>query len=1233
MAVGVAIIMAFATAFVGPYFVDWTQWRPAIEAEATRILGLRVRVLGAADVRLLPVPSISLDDVRVGAADAPVLTAGRVSAEIDLPSLLRGAVHVTGLDLDRPVIRLAFDDGGALVLAPGARATGALGSTEVALEGVGLRDGAVEISDARSGLSYRLDHLAATLDARSLAGPYRMTGSLQAGDEPVSFSLATAVREGDTVKLKTDLSSPRWPMQIAADGAVELSGPLPVYSGRFAATPPPPPAGAAKAATAAPPAPLLNRVSGAFRLESAGLALSGLEAGFGAGGNVAAFDGTANYAFAPAPRFDVDLAAKQLDLDLLAGSSSGHVVSPSAALEMLAATLPALPLPAVPGRLRLEAGSMVMAGGMVLNGRLDASPGAEGWQIAALSAEPPGRSRLSFSGTMQSGREPRLEGRMRLASEQPGTFGAWLRGTARVPTGLQPVSLEAGFAFDRSGLTVGDYVARLGNDPVEGALSWHPAAAGAKEAVSLSARARRLDFDRVAELGRAIAPGGLAGLAEAMDGDIAIAVAADRAVVGGIDGRAVDVEATFAGGNLDVRRLDIEDLAGARISATGTVEAIGTRPRGSLTASIAASRFEGLVALAQAMAPEAPGLAAFARAAPLLGPASLDARFEAGPVGPASSMKLTLGGDVGGSALDVRGSFTGTFDDWREGLIGLSIEAQGPDGIRLIGQLGLPVVPVRGSGPAGLALSLTGRAAGELQTVVAADFAGSRLDVSGHLTAPATSDAEGSFDVKLRSTDLAPAAVAFGQIAPGLLGSVPARLDAHLEMKGRTVAVSRLEGNVADSDIVGDGTLSLAAARPAVHGALSVSDLSGPFAAELGLGTGSWSLLPADGGVWPDSAFGPSLLSGADFDVALKASGVGLGVLTLTGATATLKTAPGVISFDGIAGALAGGKLSGSLSFNSGERGAVTARGTLALQDADIAVLAGSAPGGLSGIVSASLSGEATGRSVAGLMATLSANGTLEARDIALPQLDPGAFAAVRAAADQGSLPLEEGPVAGALQAGFAGSPLQIAGIAGTLTVTNGILRLTDGNFRLAVPDAALRGAATLDLIHAQTDTSLTLSVPAGDADPDRVADAVPSVGVRYSGPLAAPARSIDAAAYTAYLNLRAIGRETKRVDALQQQVLEAERLRRERRQLEADAAQRKAEADARAAAARAAAEQAAAEKAAAEKAAAEAAARSKATTGGTGAFHDEIDRVLRQSAPPKPAAPTNANQPTAPLQ
>ena len=46
LGLAIAFIVALIAALVGPYFIDWNQFRPQFEAEATRIIGAPVRVGG-----------------------------------------------------------------------------------------------------------------------------------------------------------------------------------------------------------------------------------------------------------------------------------------------------------------------------------------------------------------------------------------------------------------------------------------------------------------------------------------------------------------------------------------------------------------------------------------------------------------------------------------------------------------------------------------------------------------------------------------------------------------------------------------------------------------------------------------------------------------------------------------------------------------------------------------------------------------------------------------------------------------------------------------------------------------------------------------------------------------------------------------------------------------------------------------------------------------------------------
>src|SRR6202041_3947174 len=106
LGLAIAFIIALIAALVGPYFVDWNQFRPQFEAEATRVLGATVRVGGELDARLLPTPSLRLRSVVVGSAnDLGKVRADKLDIEFSLGSLMRGEwraneLTINGLGLD-----------------------------------------------------------------------------------------------------------------------------------------------------------------------------------------------------------------------------------------------------------------------------------------------------------------------------------------------------------------------------------------------------------------------------------------------------------------------------------------------------------------------------------------------------------------------------------------------------------------------------------------------------------------------------------------------------------------------------------------------------------------------------------------------------------------------------------------------------------------------------------------------------------------------------------------------------------------------------------------------------------------------------------------------------------------------------------------------------------------------------------------------------------------------------
>ena len=115
LGLAIALIIALVGALVGPYFIDWNQFRPQFEAEASRVIGAPVRVGGKLDARLLPAPSLQLRQVVVGGAnDLGKVRADKLDVEFSLGSLMRGEWRATELTINGLALDLGLDRQGRI---------------------------------------------------------------------------------------------------------------------------------------------------------------------------------------------------------------------------------------------------------------------------------------------------------------------------------------------------------------------------------------------------------------------------------------------------------------------------------------------------------------------------------------------------------------------------------------------------------------------------------------------------------------------------------------------------------------------------------------------------------------------------------------------------------------------------------------------------------------------------------------------------------------------------------------------------------------------------------------------------------------------------------------------------------------------------------------------------------------------------------------------------------------
>ncbi|MEM1200297.1 MAG: AsmA family protein, partial [Pseudomonadota bacterium] len=152
---GTLLVLLLAGALATPFFVDWSTYRAEIEDYGRKAIGRDVRIAGDIDIQFLPLPTLTLEDVRVANvenANSPVfLSVKMLEARLLLAPLLRGQVQVHSVILDRPELdleRLASGKGN-WVLEPSEELARIVPLSGFSLEETKVVDGVIYVSDRR----------------------------------------------------------------------------------------------------------------------------------------------------------------------------------------------------------------------------------------------------------------------------------------------------------------------------------------------------------------------------------------------------------------------------------------------------------------------------------------------------------------------------------------------------------------------------------------------------------------------------------------------------------------------------------------------------------------------------------------------------------------------------------------------------------------------------------------------------------------------------------------------------------------------------------------------------------------------------------------------------------------------------------------------------------------------------------------------------------------------------
>lgn len=227
LGIAIALILALLAALIGPHFVQWNDHRAFFEAEAARLVGVRVKVSGDIDAKLLPFPAVTLGGIAIGlAGETSRIQAGSLRLELALGPLMRGELRATEMKLVAPQFTVGLDAQGQIDWPPLALSTDTLSIDRLTVE-----EGKIGLVDAASGTRLTLDQVRFSGEVRSLSGPIRGSGEFVSDGAIYGYDVSAGRSGPDGTRVRFSLKTDERPMNVEAEGMLAFDRGSPWFDG------------------------------------------------------------------------------------------------------------------------------------------------------------------------------------------------------------------------------------------------------------------------------------------------------------------------------------------------------------------------------------------------------------------------------------------------------------------------------------------------------------------------------------------------------------------------------------------------------------------------------------------------------------------------------------------------------------------------------------------------------------------------------------------------------------------------------------------------------------------------------------------------------------------------------------------------------------------------------------------------------------------------------------------
>jgi uncharacterized protein involved in outer membrane biogenesis len=1174
------LILVLSALFAAPLFIDWNDYRPVFETQATKLLGRQVKVGGEVHLVLLPAPELRFDDIKVadqqGRLDRPFLEARSVQAWLNIGALMSGGMEAKQISIVDPVLRLDVKSDGTGNWSDVGRRGVALpfAPKNVMLDSVNVSGGRVEITK-EGAARLTLENVNGAASAQSLSGPYKVSATydFEGRSQELRFSTSEPDAAG-LFRVKSSLRDPERNTTYLLDGGVSGLGAKPLYDGNIVVR-------VAKAAGddteqesepakeeqqpgAANPVDKssLLELKGPLKATPEGAELSDFDLTIHSNGHPQLFKGKITLDYADRFKTTGQLTASFVDLDLLFGAP-GAEVRPSPAVVLYTLADEALGEAAEFGEgsfaVALEQASL--GGDLIGTVDLALSTQDGGVKVERLKAVLPGGNRLETSGRLSRGDfGPVFTGPIKLEGSGLRPLTRWAAGdrdtSGQVSTG--EFTLQGMAKVGDGELKLAEASGELSGTKFRGDLRFQ---GGARSLIELSLDSDRLDLREMIGDGpiwrswmpetptAAGTPAPQATpadeqnlLTQFRDDDVRVTLRVGELLLPNIPAGKLDARFSLINGTLDVEQLDFTAGSAIALNGKGRIERLSEAPSGRVDFGLKASTADslriasGLFGLPDNVT-KSPNLASLA-------PLDLHVGLVAAREGEATRASVEVGGHAGGSDIALAAHALGEPAKLSGAKIDLNANVTGarPEAILVLLFPDLPaqrIAAASGGGQGRLTVNLAG--VPSTNVVGKAELATAAMDIAfegnGSLQDSGIALAgKGS----ATSKDASLALMLVGLEAPPSTAGVPLSLRGDLVKQGPNIDLAGVTGFVADQAVEGTAHFDKSGGKTrfkltANADSVSLPSLLGVLVAWQRTPSTEETLGAIGAGaseVWPSRGFSLGIIENSEGEITLNAKKLGLGEpFQVTSASLQGRVDKDGLTVTNLSGRLFGGTFAAS--------GSLTPLGAGADLKAHVGITAGKldelsrsifTTGLAKGPFDLAFNLQGEGLSPPGLVAGLSGEGTLSLGPGALLALNPDPLRRVAVVASNKRIKVDRDQIAEEARTVrekvtkgiYKYGPTKLA-----FDVKSGTLRLAPTT--LASPTGVTKINGYVELASLKVDSEWAVSL-AGARNQD-----VPPVTLVFAGALnqAAIAPSIDTGAIESYLTMRRMQEDVERLETL----------------------------------------------------------------------------------------------------